>query len=456
MFKKILVANRGEISLRIIRACRELNIKTVAIYSKADELSLHTKFADEAICIGPAESSKSYLNMPAIISAAELTNADAIHPGYGFLAESSEFSNICKENGIVFIGPEAHIIDSMGNKSEAKNTMKNVGVPVIYGSNGIIKTLEQAYEEANNAGYPIILKASAGGGGKGMRIVETVDKMENAFITAQSESNASFNNSDLYLEKYINKPRHIEVQILGDRNGNIIALGERECSIQRRHQKMIEESPSPVIDNDTRQQMYKAAIMGASSVNYLGAGTIEFLLDENNNFYFMEMNTRIQVEHPVTEMVFGIDLIKYQILCHAGLILPDWMKNMKIRGHSFECRINAEDPDNGFRPSPGEITSFHMPGGMGIRVDTHLYSGYIVPPNYDSMLAKLIVYAPNRTEAINRMIGALDECVIEGIKTNINYQKQILKNEDFKKGNINTHFLDNFNYNKEEIINDVT
>ncbi len=450
MYKKILVANRGEIALRIIRACRELNIGTVAVYSKADELSLHTKFADEAVCIGPPESSKSYLNIPAIIAAAELTNADAIHPGYGFLAESSKFSKICSDNGIEFIGPPPETIDAMGNKAQAKSTMKSIGVPVIYGSDGIIESLDHCFQEAENAGYPVMLKASAGGGGRGMRLVESPEQLENALKTAQSEAEIAFNNSDMYLEKFIQKPRHIEIQILADTHGNVVALGERECSIQRRHQKMIEESPSPGVTDEIRQKMYAAAIAGAKSVNYVGAGTIEFLLDSQGEFYFMEMNTRIQVEHPVTEMVIGADLIKYQILCHAGIPIPNWMKEIKIRGHSIECRINAEDPDKQFRPSPGTISSFHMPGGMGIRVDTHVYAGYKVPPYYDSMVAKLIVHAPSRTEAINRMLGALDECVFEGIKTIIPFQKQILKNDNFQNGNIDTGFLNNFTYNSGE------
>jgi acetyl-CoA carboxylase biotin carboxylase subunit len=451
MYNKILVANRGEIALRIIRACRELNIQTVAVYSKVDELSLHTKFADEAICIGPAESSKSYLNIPALIAAAELTNTDAIHPGYGFLSESSEFSKICAENNIEFIGPPSETIEAMGNKSKAKISMKKAGIPIIFGSNGIIKTISDAKIESEKVGYPIILKASAGGGGKGMRLVQNQEELEHAFEMAKSEAEISFNNGDLYLEKYIKKPRHIEIQILADKHGNIIALGERECSIQRRHQKMIEESPSAGLTKSTRELMFKAAIAGAKSSNYIGAGTVEFLMDSENNFFFMEMNTRIQVEHPVTEMVIGVDLIKYQILCHAGIPLPSWMKNMKTRGHAIECRINAEDPENNFMPSPGKITSFHMPGGMGIRVDTHVYSGYTVPPNYDSMVAKLIVHAPSRLEAINRMIGALDECVIEGIKTIIPFQKQILSHDDFKNGNIDTSFLNSFNYKKGEI-----
>ena len=450
MYNKILVANRGEIALRIIRACRELNIGTVAVYSKIDELSLHTKFADEAICVGPAESAKSYLNIPAIIAAAELTNADAIHPGYGFLSESSQFSKICAENGIEFIGPPPETIDKMGDKAQAKETMKSIGIPVIYGSDGVVHSIQEAKEEAQKAGYPVMLKASAGGGGKGIRMVEHEDHIENAFNAAQSEAEMSFKNGDLYLEKFIQYPRHIEVQLLADKHGNIVALGERECSIQRRHQKLIEESPSPGVDDITRNKMYDAAIAGAKASNYVGAGTIEFLLDKNNDFFFMEMNTRIQVEHPVTEMVIGADLIKYQILCHAGYPIPSWMNNMKLRGHAIECRINAEDPAHKFRPSPGTITSFHMPGGMGIRVDTHVYAGYTVPPNYDSMVAKLIVHAPTRTEAINRMIGALDECVFEGIKTIIPYQKQILKNSNFQKGQIDTVFLDNFQYQQGE------
>jgi len=450
MYNKILVANRGEIALRIIRACRELNIGSVAVYSKADELSLHTKFADEAICVGPAESSKSYLNIPALIAAAELTNADAIHPGYGFLAESSQFSKICDENGIEFIGPPPETIDALGDKANAKDSMRKIGVPVIYGSDGILRSIEDAKIEAEKAGYPVMLKATAGGGGKGMRLVESEEHIENAFNAAQSEAEMSFNNGDLYLEKFIQKPRHIEVQILADKNGDVVALGERECSIQRRHQKLIEESPSPGVDEIIRNKMYDAAIAGAKASNYLGAGTIEFLMDTNNNFFFMEMNTRIQVEHPVTEMVIGADLIKYQILCHAGYPIPDWMKTMKIRGHAIECRINAEDPSHKFRPCPGKISSFHMPGGMGIRVDTHVYAGYTVPPNYDSMVAKLIVHAPSRIEAINRMIGALDECVFEGIKTIIPFQRQILESSDFQKGIIDTGFLENFQFKAGE------
>jgi len=446
MIQKVLIANRGEIALRIIRACKELNLKTVAVYSQVDELSLHVRFADEAICIGPGPSNLSYLSIPAIISAAELTNADAIHPGYGFLSESAEFSAICAEHDITFIGPEPEIINAMGDKAKAKETMKSVGVPVIPGSNGVITKIEDGKLLAVEMGFPVILKASAGGGGKGMRVVESVDQFEHAFETAQNEAMASFNNDDMYLEKFLIKPRHIEVQLLADTHGNAVALGERECSIQRRHQKMIEESPSVVIEESLRKKMCDATIAGAKAVNYVGAGTIEFLLDSRGEFYFMEMNTRIQVEHPVTEMVVNTDLVKHQILCHAGIPLPSWMNHFTLRGHSIECRINAEDPDKKFRPSPGVINHFHMPGGMGIRVDTHVYAGYTIPPNYDSMIAKLIVHAPTRKEAINRMIWALEECVFDGIKTNIPYQLHILKNEDFISGNLHTGFLETIQY----------
>ena len=450
MFKKILIANRGEIALRIIRACRELNIPTVAVYSTADALSLHVKFADEAICIGPPESSKSYLNIPAIMSAAEITAADAIHPGYGFLAENAEFSAICQDHKLKFIGPPPETINAMGDKANAKDTMKSVGVPGIPGSQGVLISHNQAIALAKEIGYPVILKATAGGGGKGMRLARDQDELINGYKMAQQEAISSFNNGDLYLEKYLIKPRHIEVQILADNHGNTVALGERECSIQRRHQKMIEESPSSAVDEDLRQRLYSAAIAGAKAVNYLGAGTIEFLLDSRGDFFFMEMNTRIQVEHPVTEMVVGIDLIKEQIQCHGGGKIPDWMGNMKLRGHSIECRINAEDPNKNFMPSPGIITSFHVPGGKGIRVDTHAYAGYVIPPNYDSMIAKIITRSLNRSEAIKRMRGALDECIIEGIKTNIPFQKQLLNNEEFQSGNIHTGFLDTFEYIPEK------
>jgi len=445
MFKKILIANRGEIALRIIRACRELNIKTVAVYSEIDHLSLHAKFADEAVCIGPADSRKSYLNIPAIISVAELTNADAIHPGYGFLSECSEFASICTDQGITFIGPNEDVISQMGHKSTAKDTMRKAGVPIIPGSLEIV-SLENVKNIADTVGYPIILKASAGGGGKGMRIVFSDTEVEKAFEEARLESELSFGNGDIYLEKYINNPRHIEIQILADMHGNVIGLGERECTIQRRHQKILEESPSIAIGEVLRKNMNESAVQAAKACNYVGAGTIEFLLDSNNKYYFMEMNTRIQVEHPVTEMVLGIDLIKYQIMCHSKYRLPEWMSSLKPRGHAIECRINAEDPANNFRPCPGLISSFHMPGGMNIRVDTHVYSSYKVPSNYDSMIAKLIVHGLDRQDAINKMSSALDEFVIEGIKTIIPYQKQILMNQNFINGDFDTSFIEKFEY----------
>ena len=442
MVKKILIANRGEIALRIIRACRELGIETVAVYSKVDELSLHTRFADEAICIGPNESSKSYLNIPSILAAAELTNSDAIHPGYGFLAESSKFAAICKENNIKFIGSDAEIINMMGNKSLAKDTMKKVGVPVIPGSDGNINTYEEAKFLCTNIGYPVIIKAVSGGGGKGMRLVNNENELEQSFNMAKVEAEAAFSDSNVYIEKYLDKPRHIEIQILCDNFGNTIPLGERECSLQRRHQKILEESPSSIMTDSLRAKLYESSIKACKAVNYVGAGTIEYLVDSDFNYYFMEMNTRIQVEHPVTELVLGIDLIKNQILCHNDIPLPDFMHNIKLRGHAIECRINAEDPYKSFMPSPGEITTFHMPGGNGIRVDTHIYSGYKVPPYYDSMIAKLIVNAPTRQEAISRMLGALNECVIEGIKTTIPFLKEILSNPEFIKGDIHTSFID--------------
>ena len=445
MFKKILIANRGEIALRIIRAARELGIPVVAIFSTADDLSLHKKFADEAICIGPPDPRKSYLNIASILAAAELTNSDAIHPGYGFLSENPDFSTICEQNNITFIGPNADTIHTMGHKTTAKKTMKSFGVPVIPGSKGVIETLEDGLEVSSEIGYPIIVKAASGGGGRGMRMVEKESDFENAYNSAQAESKISFNNDEVYIEKYFKTPRHIEVQILGDQHGNIFAFGERECSIQRRHQKLIEESPSVAINEETRKKLCNTAILAAKSVDYVGAGTIEFLYDEiSNEFYFMEMNTRIQVEHPVTEFVTGVDLVKHQILCHAGLALPEFYNNLSLRGHSIECRINAEDPDNNFMPSPGTLTSVHFPAGHGVRVDSAVYTGYTIPPNYDSMIAKIIVHAQTRREAINKMYTSLDECVIEGIKTNIEFQKKILKNDAFIKGDINTNFLNTF------------
>jgi acetyl-CoA carboxylase biotin carboxylase subunit len=445
MFKKILIANRGEIALRVIRAARELGIKTVAVYSTADDLSLHKKFSDEAICIGPPNPLQSYLSIPAIISAAELTNSDAIHPGYGFLSENSEFSSICKDNNITFIGPDSETINSMGHKSIAKDTMKSFGVPVIPGSDGVVNNSTEGLEIAKAIGYPVIVKAASGGGGRGMRMVDTESDFVNAFNSAQSESKISFNNDEVYIEKYFLEPRHIEIQILSDIHGNTFAFGERECSIQRRHQKIIEESPSVALDEATRKKMCDTAVLAAKSVNYIGAGTVEFLYDSTtNDFYFMEMNTRIQVEHPVTEFVTGVDLVKHQILCHSGLALPKSYQNLQLRGHSIECRINAEDPDRNFMPSPGTLTSVHFPGGFGVRVDTAVYQGYVIPPNYDSMIAKLIVHAPNRLEAINKMHTSLNECNIKGIKTNIDFQKRILENDAFIKGDFSTNFLNTF------------
>ena len=449
MYKKILIANRGEIALRIIRACHELGLKSVAVYSTADKSSLHTKFADEAVCIGPPQSSESYLSIPSIISAGEITNSDAIHPGYGFLAENADFSKICSDNNFAFIGPEPDIINAMGDKSEAKKTMKSAGVPVIPGSEGIVPDPNEAHRIASEIGYPVMLKASAGGGGRGMRLVHNDSEIENAFSTASSEARSAFNNGDMYIEKFVENPRHIEIQILADAYGNVASLGERECSIQRRYQKLVEESPSPAVDEDLRKKMGEAAIAGAKAVGYIGVGTVEFLLDKNKDFYFMEMNTRIQVEHPITEMVTGADLIKWQIRTHSGDKFPDYLYNMKLRGHSIECRINAEDPDKNFTPSAIPISSFHMPGGKGVRVDSHVYAGYEIPPYYDSLLGKLIVHSPDRKSAINRMERALEETIIEGPKTTIPFHQAIMKDEKFRSGNFDTNFLKTFNYNED-------
>ena len=446
MYKKILIANRGEIALRIIRACHELGIKSVAVYSTADKSSLHTKFADEAVCIGPPQSSESYLSIPSIISAGEITNSDSIHPGYGFLAENADFSQICSENNFAFIGPKPEIINAMGDKSEAKKTMKSAGVPVIPGNEGILSSPSEAKLVAKDIGYPVMLKASAGGGGRGMRLVYKDSEIENAFTTASSEARNAFNNGDMYIEKFVENPRHIEIQILADAFGNIVSLGERECSIQRRYQKLVEESPSPAVDEDLRKKMGEAAIAGAKAVGYIGVGTVEFLLDKNKDFYFMEMNTRIQVEHPITEMVTGADLIKWQIRTHAGDKFPDYLYNMKLRGHSIECRINAEDPDKNFSPSAIPISSFHMPGGKGVRIDSHAYAGYKIPPYYDSLLGKLIVHSPDRKSAINRMERALEETIIEGPKTTIPFHQAIMKDERYRSGNFDTNFLKTFKY----------
>ena len=450
MFKKILIANRGEIALRVMRACHELGIKTVAIYSTADEFSLHVKFADEAVCIGPSPSTESYLNIPRIIAAGEITNSDAIHPGYGFLSESAEFSKICSENGFAFIGPGPEMIMSMGDKATAKKTMKSAGVPVIPGGDGILNDVEEAKALAKEMGFPVMLKATAGGGGRGMRLVTKEDELSDLYQIAYNEALNGFGNGNLYIEKFIEQPRHIEIQILADKNGNVTHFGERDCSIQRRHQKLIEESPSPAVNDDLRSEMGKAAIEGAKAINYVGVGTIEFLLDKSKNFYFMEMNTRIQVEHPVTEMVTGVDLIKQQIKVHAGEKCPNYSPDYKLRGHSIECRINAEDHEKDFRPSPGIINNFHMPGGKGVRVDSHAYSGYQIPSHYDSMIGKLIVHAKDRAHAINRMQRALEETIIEGVKTTIPYHQKIMEDKNFNSGNFDTSFLDSFIFNSNQ------
>jgi acetyl-CoA carboxylase, biotin carboxylase subunit len=442
LFNKILIANRGEIALRIIRSCKELGIKTVAVYSLADRDSLHVTFADEAVCIGPAQSKDSYLKIPNIISAALITGADAIHPGYGFLSESANFSEICEESKIKFIGPSPQMINAMGNKAFAKETMKNNGVPVIPGSEGVINDVNEAKDFARSIGYPVIIKASAGGGGKGMRIAWEESEFENAFQTARGEAEASFSNSDVYIEKYLENPRHIEMQIMGDSFGNVYHYGERDCSVQRRHQKLIEESPSPVIDESLRKIMGEAAVLGAKSVNYEGAGTFEFLVDAHKNFYFMEMNTRIQVEHPVSEMVYDVDLVRQQILVAAGEKVETLPR--KPVGHSMEFRINAEDPEHNFRPSPGRIESLHFPGGFGVRIDSHIYQSYQVPPFYDSLLAKLIVWGKTRNHAIARGRRALEEFTIEGVKTTIPFHLKVLDDERFISGNFDTGFIDNF------------
>jgi acetyl-CoA carboxylase biotin carboxylase subunit len=448
MFKKILIANRGEIALRIIRTCKEMGIKTVAVYSTADRESLHVRFADEAVCIGPPPSKDSYLNIPNIISAAELTNADAIHPGYGFLSENAKFSAICHEYGIKFIGATADQINSMGDKASAKDTMKAAGVPTIPGSEGLLKDVKQGIEIANKIGYPVILKATAGGGGRGMRQVWKDEDFEDAWNSARQESAAAFGNDGMYLEKYIEDPRHIEIQVIGDQFGKVCHLSERDCSIQRRHQKLVEEAPSPFMTPELREKMGAAAIKGATAVKYEGAGTVEFLVDKHRNFYFMEMNTRIQVEHPVTEEVINFDLIKEQIKVACGI--PISGKSYTPEMCAIECRINAEDPFNNFRPSPGKITHFHSPGGHGVRVDTHVYAGYVIPPNYDSMIAKLICVAQTREEALNTMDRALSEFVIEGIKTTIPFHLKLMKDPNFRAGNFTTKFMETFEFSEDK------
>ncbi len=443
MFKKILIANRGEIALRIIRSCKELGIKTVAVHSTADNHSLHVHFADEDICIGPPNSKLSYLNMKSILSAAELTNADAIHPGYGFLSENAKFAEMCQENRMTFIGPSPDAIRSMGDKSSAKATMKAAGVPTIPGSEGLVATLKDALAAAEVVGYPVIVKATAGGGGRGMRVALNEAELNKLYPVATAEALSCFGNGSLYLERYFTEPRHVEIQLMGDRHGNMVHLGERDCSIQRRHQKLIEESPSPAVTPEIRAKMGEVAVAGAKGAGYYNAGTIEFLFDnKDKSFYFMEMNTRIQVEHPVTEYVTGIDLVRAQIQVAAGEKLEFSQKTVEFKGNSIECRINAEDPFNDFKPCPGTITEFHLPGGIGVRVDTHCYSGYVVPSNYDSMIAKLIVHAPTRKEAIARMLRALDEFVIVGVKTTIPLHKKILSHPLFAKGDYSTKFLE--------------
>ncbi|MEY3056311.1 MAG: acetyl-CoA carboxylase biotin carboxylase subunit [Bacteroidota bacterium] len=442
MFKKILIANRGEIALRIIRTCREMGIKTVAVYSTADKDSLHVKFADEAVCIGGPKGQESYLNIPHVMAACEITNADAVHPGYGFLAENAKFAQICADHGIKFIGPTPDMINSMGDKITAKDTMIKAGVPVVPGGEGLLEDVTAAKKLAKEIGYPVIIKATAGGGGKGMRVVWNEGEIEKAYDTAKMEAGASFKNDGLYMEKFVEEPRHIEIQVAGDQYGNVCHLSERDCSIQRRHQKLVEESPSPFMTAELRQRMGEAAIKAASAINYESVGTVEFLVDKNRNFYFMEMNTRIQVEHCVTEEVVSYDLIKEQIKIAAGEKISG--KNYEPQLHAIECRINAEDPYNDFRPSPGKITVLHTPGGHGVRVDSHVYAGYVIPPYYDSMIGKLITVAQTREEAINTMYRALSEYVIEGVHTTIPFHLQLMQNEDFRKGNFTTKFLETF------------
>lgn len=444
MFKKILIANRGEIALRVIRTCKEMGIKTVAVYSKADADSLHVRFADEAVCIGPAASKDSYLKITNIIAAAEVTNADAIHPGYGFLSENAEFSKVCSENGIKFIGAAEEMINAMGDKATAKATMKAAGVPCIPGSEGLLDSLEEAMALAEEINYPVMIKATAGGGGKGMRLIKEKGEFKKAWESAKQEAAASFGNDGMYMEKFVEEPRHVEIQIIGDQNGKACHLSERDCSIQRRHQKLIEETPSPIVSQELREKMGAAAIKGAEAIKYEGAGTVEFLVDKNGDFYFMEMNTRIQVEHPITEEVTDYDLIKEQIKAAAGEKISG--RNYFPQLHSIEVRINAEDPGNGFRPSPGKITNLHFPGGHGVRIDSHVYAGYVIPPFYDSMIGKLIVSAQTREEAIIKMKRALEETVIEGIKTTIPFHLRMMDDPGFRAGNFTTKYLEDWDF----------
>ncbi|MFX0549815.1 acetyl-CoA carboxylase biotin carboxylase subunit [Hathewaya histolytica] len=441
MFKKVLIANRGEIAVRVIRACRELGIRTVAVYSKIDEDAIHTQLADEAVCIGSARAKDSYLNVKNILSAAVLTGSEAIHPGFGFLSENSKFAGMCRECNIKFIGPDPETIELMGNKSKAKNTIEKAGVAVIKGSKGAVKSPEEGLNIAKNIGFPVMIKASAGGGGKGIRIVKEENKFLKEFSTASTEARAAFGDDSMYIEKFIENPRHVEIQILGDNYGNIIYLGERDCSVQRRNQKILEEAPCTAITEEIRKRMGEAAVNGAKVVGYKNAGTIEFLLDNKGEFYFMEMNTRIQVEHPITEMITGVDLVKEQIKIASGENLSIRQEDIVIKGHAIECRINAEDPERGFMPSPGKVNIIHLPGGMGVRLDSAIYQGYKIPPNYDSMIGKLIVHADNREEAIKKMKRALGEFIIEGVKSNIEFHHKILNNSNFEKSNIDTSFI---------------
>mgnify|MGYP004458017509 FL=1 len=445
---KILIANRGEIAVRIIRACKEMNIKTVAVYSEIDKDALHTRLADEAICIGPANSIKSYLNVKNIIEAAIITKADSIHPGFGFLSENAQFAKICEESNIKFIGPKSNVIDLLGNKSKAKEMMKKEGVPVIPGSDGSIKDLKQAILVCEKIGYPVLLKAAAGGGGKGIRVVNSFEELETNYNIVKQEAKNSFNDDEIYIEKYIKEPRHVEIQIMADEYGNIVHLGERDCSIQRNHQKIVEETPSTIIDEKLRNKMGNVAIKAAKAAGYTSLGTVEFLVDSDKNFYFMEMNTRIQVEHPITEMRTGIDMVKEQIKIAAGEKLKFKQKEIEFRGHSIECRINAENPNKNFMPSPGKINEINLPGGNGIRIDTAIYNGYTIPPNYDSMIAKIITFGVNRNEAISKMKRALEELVIDGINTNRDFLFEIIKNPNFIRGNFDTSFIEKEILNK--------
>lgn len=441
MIKKVLIANRGEIAVRIIRACKELGIETVAVYSEVDSNSLHTKFADQSVCIGPVSPSQSYLSIPRIISACEVTGAEAVHPGYGFLAENPRFAEICEENGFKFIGPPSTTILGAGEKTNARNTMKKAGIPVIPGSDTSINSLEEATQIAEKIGYPVIIKASLGGGGRGMRIVKDAEELEKSWLVAKTEAKSAFGDERVYIEKYFDSPRHIEVQVLADEHNNVVWLGERECSIQRRHQKLIEEAPSPVVTQEQRAKIGEYAITAARAIGYVSAGTVEFLLDRDNNFYFLEVNSRVQVEHPVTEMVTGVDIIKEQLRIASGEELSINQNNVQIKGHAIECRINAEDPKNRFKPSPGRIEGLYLPGGLGIRVDTHIYGGYEIPPNYDSLIAKLIAHGETRTQSIARMERALSEFLIDGIPTTISFHQDIIRDERFRRGEIHTRFV---------------